>query len=116
MLMQGVMRLQSPAYGGSWLPVFSAADVKGLTGQKVYWPIGLNTENFFFFVCSIEDPYPKASPSAGTPCITSCISSCFTSLFVTATHISAAVTDALLSPALSLSPSLCVCVCVSLPF
>ncbi|KAK9809234.1 hypothetical protein WJX72_011841 [[Myrmecia] bisecta] len=57
---QGVMRLRSPDFGGSWVPVFSSAAAR--KGSEVYWPVALTEHDMHCIVCSSSSPQPQVIP------------------------------------------------------
>lgn len=54
---QGVMRIHSAAFGGSWMPVFGQPT--GQSADKVYWPVGLSCSEFYCITCTTSNPKPR---------------------------------------------------------
>ncbi|KAF2321379.1 hypothetical protein GH714_040967 [Hevea brasiliensis] len=57
---KGVLRVFTSQYGGSWLPLFSAAKEK--KSDENYWMVGLNASKLFCIVCNSPDLFPQVMP------------------------------------------------------
>ncbi|KDP31399.1 hypothetical protein JCGZ_11775 [Jatropha curcas] len=56
---KGVLRVFTSQYGGSWLPLFSAAKEKS---NENYWVVGLNASKLFCIVCKSPELFPQVMP------------------------------------------------------
>ena len=53
---QGVMRLRSPEFGGTWMPVFdSAAEQKN---KETFWPVAITRQALLCVICREHTPCP----------------------------------------------------------
>ncbi|CAA6670674.1 unnamed protein product [Spirodela intermedia] len=60
---QGVLRVFTNQFGGSWLPIFSNLYRSASTSEEEsYWVVGLNATKLFCIVCKPPDSYPLVSP------------------------------------------------------
>ena len=51
------MRVRSPAFGGSWVPVFDAATQ--LSASQSCWPVGLDQQNLYCVIGTAAQPWPQ---------------------------------------------------------
>ncbi|MQM19924.1 hypothetical protein Taro_052937, partial [Colocasia esculenta] len=58
---QGVLRVFTSQFGGTWLPLFSASKVRK-SEEENYWVVGLNMSKLFCIVCKSPDSCPLVSP------------------------------------------------------
>ena len=58
--MQGVLRVRSPQYGGTWVPVFSAQEAQ--KGSEVFWPVAVGERELTCVVCTPQRPFPAVQP------------------------------------------------------
>ncbi|CAI0412559.1 unnamed protein product [Linum tenue] len=58
--LQGVLRVYTSQYGGSWLPLFSANKTK--KSDENYWVVGLNASKLFCIVCKSPEVFPQVMP------------------------------------------------------
>ena len=57
----GVLRLCTPSFGMSWMPVFESADHR--KGSETFWPVGVQHHTFYFITCySGQQPQVKPQP------------------------------------------------------
>ncbi|XP_050220209.1 protein ENHANCER OF LHP1 1 [Mercurialis annua] len=57
---KGVLRVFTSQFGGSWLPLFSAAKEKKI--NESYWVVGLNASKLFCIVCKSPEKFPQVIP------------------------------------------------------
>ncbi|KAF8106737.1 hypothetical protein N665_0134s0022 [Sinapis alba] len=57
---EGVLRVFSSQYGGSWIPVFSTTKVK--KQEENYWVVGLNTTSLYCIACKHPEVFPQVTP------------------------------------------------------
>ncbi|KAF5198785.1 Wd repeat-containing protein [Thalictrum thalictroides] len=57
---EGMLRVFTNQYGGSWIPVFSASKEK--KSDESYWMVGLNSSKVFCIECKSPDIYPAVTP------------------------------------------------------
>lgn len=57
---EGVLRVYTHQFGGSWIPLFSASKEK--KSDESYWMVGLNASKIFCIVCNSPDMYPQVTP------------------------------------------------------
>ncbi|KAL5098528.1 hypothetical protein RYX36_002855 [Vicia faba] len=57
---QGVLRLYTSQFGGSWFPVFSA--IKEKKSDENYWMVGLNSNKLVCVVCKKPESFPQVMP------------------------------------------------------
>ena len=55
--LQGVLRICSRDYGGSWVPVFVSAQQR--KNSETYWPVSLSLTQLTCIVCSGAQPIPQ---------------------------------------------------------
>lgn len=55
------VRLRSPQWGGSWVPVLDAAGAKARAGADLFWPAWLDTDNLMAVVTSSKVQYPQVN-------------------------------------------------------
>ena len=51
------MRVRSPAFGGSWVPVFDAATQ--LSTSQSCWPVGLDQQSLYCVIGPAAQPWPQ---------------------------------------------------------
>ena len=51
------MRVRSPAFGGSWVPVFDAATQ--LSASQSCWPVGLDQHSLYCVIGTAAQPWPQ---------------------------------------------------------
>lgn len=54
-----VLRVRSPDWGGSWVPVLDAVGAKARAGAEQYWPTWLDTSTCMAVVTSSKVPHPQ---------------------------------------------------------
>lgn len=61
---EGVMRVRTPDYGGTWAPVFDSAATRAEreSTSEVYWPVSLSSAEMVVIVCSTTRPFPSVVP------------------------------------------------------
>ncbi|CAN7022344.1 unnamed protein product [Brassica rapa subsp. trilocularis] len=57
---EGVLRVFTSQYGGSWIPVFSTTKVK--KQEENYWVVGLNTTSLYCIACKHPERFPQVTP------------------------------------------------------
>ncbi|MED6135180.1 hypothetical protein PIB30_043879 [Stylosanthes scabra] len=57
---KGVLRSYTSQFGGSWLPLFSAAKEK--KNDENYWVVGLNTSKLYCVTCKKPETFPQVLP------------------------------------------------------
>ncbi|KAG2330058.1 hypothetical protein Bca52824_001238 [Brassica carinata] len=57
---EGVLRVFTSQYGGSWIPVFSTTKVK--KQEENYWVVGLNTTSLYCIACKHPELFPQVTP------------------------------------------------------
>ncbi|CAH8386864.1 unnamed protein product [Eruca vesicaria subsp. sativa] len=57
---EGVLRVFTSQYGGSWIPVFSATKEK--KQKENYWVVGLNTTSLYCIACKHPEVFPQVTP------------------------------------------------------
>ncbi|KFK33844.1 hypothetical protein AALP_AA5G067300 [Arabis alpina] len=57
---EGVLRVFTSQYGGSWIPVFSTSREK--KQEENYWVVGLNATSVYCIACKHPELYPKVTP------------------------------------------------------
>ena len=58
--MQGVLRVRTAGFGGSWVPVFVSAQQRKNT--ELYWPVSLSLATLNCIVCKSSQPEPQVRP------------------------------------------------------
>ena len=78
-MLQGVLRVRTAGFGGSWVPVFVSAQQR--KNSETYWPVSLTLSTLNCIVCKSNQPEPQVSQ--GLVC-TQCIGSvcCSSSWYV----------------------------------
>ena len=56
-----MLRVRSLPYGGTWVPVFSAADAQ--KGSEVFWPVAVGERDLTCVICQPQTPHPAVLPS-----------------------------------------------------
>ncbi|KAK1422282.1 hypothetical protein QVD17_25282 [Tagetes erecta] len=56
----GVLRVFTNQYGGRWVPLFSASNLK--KKDENYWMVGLNSSKLFCILCKSPDKFPQVVP------------------------------------------------------
>lgn len=54
---QGVLRIRSREYGGSWVPAFVSSQQR--KNSEVYWPVSLTLTQLTCIVCTATQPIPQ---------------------------------------------------------
>jgi chromosome transmission fidelity protein 4 len=54
---EGVLRVFTSQYGGSWIPVFSTSKEK--KQEENYWVVGLNTSSLYCIACKYAEMFPQ---------------------------------------------------------
>ncbi|VVB16977.1 unnamed protein product [Arabis nemorensis] len=57
---EGVLRVFTCQYGGSWIPVFSTSKEK--KQEENYWVVGLNTTSVYCIACKHPELFPTVTP------------------------------------------------------
>ncbi|CAL9247968.1 unnamed protein product [Arabidopsis halleri] len=57
---EGVLRVFTSQYGGSWIPVFSTSKEK--KQEENYWVVGLNTTSLYCIACKYPEIFPQVTP------------------------------------------------------
>jgi hypothetical protein len=57
----GTMRVRTPDWGGSWVPVLDAASAKESCGSDSLWPVCLDSSSLTAVVTTKQAPYPQVS-------------------------------------------------------
>ncbi|KAL1213187.1 Protein ENHANCER OF LHP1 1 [Cardamine amara subsp. amara] len=57
---EGVLRVFTSQYGGSWIPVFSTSKEK--KQEENYWVVGLNTTSLYCIACKHPEIFPQVTP------------------------------------------------------
>ncbi|CAF1708397.1 protein ENHANCER OF LHP1 1 [Brassica napus] len=57
---EGVLRVFTSQYGGSWIPVFSTTKVN--KQEENYWVVGLNTTSLYCIACKHPELFPQVTP------------------------------------------------------
>ncbi|CAH2064947.1 unnamed protein product [Thlaspi arvense] len=57
---EGVLRVWTSQYGGSWIPVFSTSKEKKQVEN--YWVVGLNTTSLYCIACKHPEIFPQVTP------------------------------------------------------
>ena len=62
---KGVMRLRSPLYGGSWVPVFEAS--KGCSESQTCWPVGVSASEIYCIISPASTSGPQVRARVSNP-------------------------------------------------
>ncbi|CAN8268394.1 unnamed protein product [Cochlearia groenlandica] len=57
---EGVLRVFTSQYGGSWIPIFSTSKEK--KQEENYWVVGLNRTSLYCVACKRPELYPQVTP------------------------------------------------------
>ncbi|CAL5073973.1 unnamed protein product [Urochloa decumbens] len=58
---EGILRVFSSQFGGSWLPVFSSVKARKSEDES-HWVVGLDANNIFCILCKYPQSYPQVMP------------------------------------------------------
>ncbi|CAN6237368.1 unnamed protein product [Urochloa humidicola] len=58
---EGILRVFSSQFGGSWLPIFSSVKARKSEDES-HWVVGLDANNIFCIVCKYPQSYPEVMP------------------------------------------------------
>ncbi len=53
---QGVLRLRSPDFGGTWMPVFDTATEQ--KNNETFWPVAVTRQALSCVICREHTPFP----------------------------------------------------------
>ena len=65
------MRVRSPAFGGSWVPVFDAATQ--LSASQSCWPVGLDQQSLYCVIGPAAQPWPQVCVLSQTTVLRFCM-------------------------------------------